>query len=148
VEGEFTLVGSKFENLRIAGHPVHVEVDFKLFEKFNTFDKAKKSFDAGTEFRTIASDPLGTGVELKKQGDHGVFLCSCVKKISVDYPGVTTRGHSFHVKGFGTIFLGEVLIKHAERTLTMIRLELGSAISGKGSGAQVFSNGRTYPPPP
>jgi hypothetical protein len=65
--------------------------------------------------------------------------------METDCPGVTRKGHSFHVKGFGTIFLGELLIKHAERTLTMVRLELGSAVSGSGTGAQAFSNGRTWP---
>jgi hypothetical protein len=37
------------------------------------------------------------------------------------------------------------MIRHAERTLTMIRLEIGSAVSGDGTGAQAFSDGRGYP---
>ena len=144
-EGEFTLVGSKFENLRIAGCPVHIELDFDLFAEIPTFKDAKNAFDKNGKFRKIASDPLQTGTPLKEQGEQGVFLCSCVKEMEAECPGVTRKGHAFHVKGFGTIFLGEVLIKHAERTLTMLRLELGSAVSGTGSGAQAFSNGRTWP---
>jgi hypothetical protein len=147
-EGNFTLVGSKFENLRIAGCPVHVELDCELFEEIPTFETARNAFEKKGKFRKIAEDPMHTKTPLPKQGDGGVFLCSCVKEMEADCPGVIRKGHSFHVQGFGTIFLGEVLIRHAERTLTMIRLELGSAVSGTGTVAQVFSNGRTYPPPP
>ena len=144
-EGEFTLVGSKFENLKIAGHIVHVDLDFDLFAKIPTFEAAKNAFKANEEFRKIALDPFGHNIAVEPQDDSGVFLCTCVKEMTADFPGVTKKGHSFHVKGFGTIFLGEVLIRRAERTLTMIRLELGSAVSGKGTGAQAFSNGRTWP---
>ncbi len=147
-EGQFTLVGSKFENLRIAGHPVSLQLDFKLFETIPTYKDARKAFDKKGEFWKIANDPFQTGHPLPAQGEQGAFVCSCVREMETDCPGVTRKGHSFHVKGFGTIFLGEVLIKHAERTLTMVRLELGSAVSGSGTGAQAFSNGRTWPPPP
>ena len=116
-----------------------------MFAEIPTFKDAKNAFDKNGKFRKIASDPLQTGTPLKEQGEQGVFLCSCVKEMEAECPGVTRKGHAFHVKGFGTIFLGEVLIKHAERTLTMLRLELGSAVSGTGSGAQAFSNGRTWP---
>jgi hypothetical protein len=61
-------------------------------------------------------------------------------------PGVKRTGHCFYVPGFGSIFLGELMIVHGERTLTMIRLELGSAVSGSGSGSAATANGRTYPP--
>jgi hypothetical protein len=144
-EGQFTLVGSKFENLQIAGHPVELKLDFKLFETIPTYSSARKAFDKKADFWKIASDPFATGHALPSQGDQGAFLCSCVKDMQTDCPGVTRKGQSFHVKGFGTIFLGEVLIKHAERTLTMVRLDLGSAVSGKSVGAQAFSNGRTWP---
>jgi hypothetical protein len=147
-EGSFTLVGSKFENLRIAGHAVELKLDSKLFETISTYQEARNAFDKKAEFWKIANDPFHTGRPLAKQGAQGAFLCSCVKEMETDCPGVTRKGHAFHVKGFGTIFLGEVLIKHAERTLTMVRLELGSAVSGQGTGVQAFSNGRTWPPPP
>jgi hypothetical protein len=144
-EGEFTLVGSKFENLRIAGHPVNLQLDFKLFETIPTYSDARKAFDKKGEFWKIAKDPFQTGHPQPAQGEQGAFFCSCVKDMETDCPGITRKGHSFHVKGFGTIFLGEVLIKHAQRTLTMVRLELGSAVSGSGTAAQAFSNGQHWP---
>jgi hypothetical protein len=144
-EGHVTMVGSKFENLRIAGCPVHVDLDFELFEEIPTYEAATKAFEKKTAFRKIALDPFQTGQDLKPQGPNGAYLCSLVKEMDTTCPGVKRSGHSFYVPGFGKIYLGEVLIRHAERTLTMIRLELGSAVSGDGSGAQTKSNGTHYP---
>jgi hypothetical protein len=145
-EGLVTMVGSKFENLKIAGCPVHVELDFDLFENIRTFQEAQKAFEKDGGFRKIALDPFSTGRKLKQQGPNGAFLCSLVKEMDTACPGVKRTGHCFYVPGFGNIFLGELMIVHGERTLTMIRLELGSAVSGSGSGSAATANGRTYPP--
>jgi hypothetical protein len=145
-EGNITWIGSKFENLRIAGHPVEVELDMSLLEKAPTFEAARNAFEQDAEFRKIAENPLPGVESLKKPGDNGVFLCSIVKKINVNYPGVEPRGqHGFYVKGFGTVFLGELLIKHGEKTLTMLRFELGSTTGGTGTGGGTKSNGTHYP---
>lgn len=144
-EGRITMVGSKFENLRIAGCPVEIKLNTDLFERLPTFAAAKKEFDNNGEIRKIAEDPFHNNQKLTKVEPNGVILCSYVKEMDTDCPGVKRIGHSFSVPGFGKIFLGEVVIRHAERTLTMVRLELGSAVSGDGSGIQAFTNGRTFP---
>jgi hypothetical protein len=62
-------------------------------------------------------------------------------------PGVTRVGHhGFSVEGFGKIFLGEVVVQHGQRTLTMVRFEIGSAVSGNGTVVQATSNGKPWPP--
>jgi hypothetical protein len=146
-EGCVTMVGSKFENLKIAGYKVDVELDCELFENVRTFKDAQKAFEKDAAFRKIALDPFHTGHELQPQGPNGAFVCSLVKEMNTSCPGVKRTGHSFYVHGFGKIFLGELIIVHGERTLTMIRLELGSAVSGGGTVAAATANGRTYPPP-
>ncbi len=147
-EGLVTMVGSKFENLKIAGYKVDVDLDCELFENIRTFKDAQKAFEKDAAFRKIALDPFHTGRELQPQGPNGAFVCSLVKEMNTSCPCVTRTGHSFYVHGFGKIFLGELMIVHGERTLTMIRLELGSAVSGSGSVSAATSNGRQYPPPP
>jgi len=153
-EGSFNLVGSRFEGLRIAGCDVGVELDLKLFNELPTYGAALDEFDKGDEFYTIACDPFKDRGDnpLKKPGPNGAILCSCVKEImgikeiETTCPGVTRVGHhGFKVQGFGTIFLGEVVITHGQRTLTMIRFEIGSAIGGSGTAVQAFSNGRPWP---
>lgn len=144
-EGLVSMVGSRFENLRIADCKVEVDLNLELFENIQTFKQAQDQFAKKGEFRKIAEDPFQTRQPVQAPGPNGVFLCSCVREMKTTCPGVTRKGHSFSVPGFGKIFLGEVLIKYAERTLTMVRFEIGSAVSGDGSTVQAFSNGRTYP---
>lgn len=153
-EGSFNMVGSRFEGLRIADCDVGVELDLELFKKLPTYTAALDEFDKGREFYTIACDPFKDrgNNPLKKPGPNGAILCSCVKQIKgikeieTTCPGVTRVGHhGFNVQGFGTIFLGEVMITHGQRTLTMIRFEIGSAISGSGTAVQAFSNGTHWP---
>lgn len=149
-EGTFNMIGSRFEGLRIADCDVKVELDLGLMEKVATYQKALEEFDKKGDFHTIASNPFkdrGKELLVEKPKQCGAILCSCVKEIKTPCPGVTRVGHhGFHVQGFGTIFLGEVVISHATRTLTMIRFEIGSAVSGKGTAAQANSDGTQWPP--
>jgi hypothetical protein len=147
-EPSFTLVGSRFENLRIADCKVDVQLDLGLFRKIPTYEAALKDFEKKGDFYKIAHDPFKTGKSVDKPGPNGAFLCSCVKEMKTDCPGVEQVGHSFAVPGFGRIFLAEMLISHGERTLTMIRFEIGSAVSGKGTVVQADSDGSQWPPPP
>jgi len=144
-EGNITWIGSKFENLRIAGCPVHIELNVPLFQELLTYESAEQAFKKGGDFRKIAEDPFRTGDILKPSNVDGVFLCSIVKKITVDGPGVKVHGHSLYVPGFGKVFLGELLIKPGEKTLTMLRFELGSTTSGGGTGGGTKTNGKPWP---
>lgn len=145
-EGSFNMIGSRFEGLRIADCDVDIKLDLELFERIPTYGDAIKEFEKKGDFRRIAEDPFKSGQTLKEIKPCGSILCSCVKEIKTTCPGVIPVGHhGFHVPGFGTIFLGEVLIQHAQRTLTMIRYEIGSAVSGTGTAVQAFSDGRGYP---
>jgi hypothetical protein len=140
------MAGSKFENLKIAGHRIDIELDFDLFKNIRNFAEAQDAYKNNAEFRKIAEDPFQTGQKLPPQKPNGAYLCSLVKEKNTKYPGVDRSAHCFYVPGFGKIFLAEVTIAHGERTLTMFRLELGSSIAGQGSGGYVTSNGKNYPP--
>jgi hypothetical protein len=144
-EGSITLVGSKVENLRIAGYPVHVELDLDLFEKIPTYAVAQNEFAKKGDFFKIADDPFRTGQSIPTRDANGAFLCSCIKELDTKCPGVKRSGHCFAVPGFGKIYLGEVILRHGERSLTMIRFELGSAVSGTGSAGGGTSNGHHFP---
>jgi hypothetical protein len=145
-EGNITMHGSKFENLRICGYPVNIELDFKLFEGLQTFKDAREQFAKKGDFWKIAKDPFQSGDTLPDQGENGVFLCSLVKNMDVDYPGVERCGHSLYIPGFGRVYFAEVFLSHGERTLTMLRFELGSSTSGSGSGGSGGTNGKSWPP--
>lgn len=146
VEGSFNMIGSRFEGLRIADCDVDIKLDLELFGRIPTYADAIKEFEKKGDFRKIAEDPFKSGQTLKEIKPCGSILCSCVKEMKTTCPGVTSVGHhGFHVQGFGTVFLGEVVMQHAQRTLTMMRFEIGSAVSGTGTAVQAFSNGRGWP---
>ena len=147
-EGVITMYGSKFENLQICGHPVKIDLDFTLFEQIPTFERARAAYaDGGSDFHKRAKDPLRSGAALPSQDKNGAFLCSLVKgDIEVDYPGVEASGHSIYVPGFGRVYFAEVFLSHGQRSLTMLRFELGSSTKGDGSAGAATTNGKNYPP--
>lgn len=147
-EPHIVLLGSHFVNLRIAGCPTTVELDHDLFLRLDTFDAVRKELESNAEFRRMALDPYRTGKALEPPPAHGVVLCSLVKDLKTTCPGVEHRGHVFIVPEFGRIFVAEVIAEHSRRTLTMLRMELGSPTSGPITVAQAQGNGKPYPPTP
>jgi hypothetical protein len=146
-EPHITLVGSHFENLRIAGCPVHVELNHDVFLRADTYAGLRKEFESNADFRKMAEDPIHLGKTQKLPGECGVLFCSLVKEMRTSCPGVTSRGHMFDVPQFGKIFVAEVIAEHSQRTLTMLRMELGSPTSGPINAGQVQGNGQPIPPP-
>lgn len=98
----------------------------------------------------MAEDPFEAGGEKLKESLDRAILCSIVnlKGMKTECPGVVRKGHSFIIPKFGKLFLGEILLEHGRRTLTMVRFELGSPVSGSGTVVALDGNGQPYPPTP
>jgi hypothetical protein len=143
-EPQIILLGSKFENLRIAGCPVEMDMNHDLFLRLDTFAALRNELETNAGFRKMSEDPYQTG-QAQKPADREVVLCSLVKDMRTTCPGVKRHGHVFVVPQFGRVFVGEVIAKHGTRTLTMLRLELGSPVAGNSSVAEVLVNGHTWP---
>lgn len=168
-EGRVLLVGSKFENLRIAGYPVDVELDHELLSlEPGTFAAVRDSFNArGSTLRQIAEETRHACKVDRALPEtlaaEGVLLCSVVKEVHFKEPGFSKSGeekkkmdkfippgvkrigrHAYHVVDFGDIFLAEVLCQHGRKTLTMLRVALGSPNGGGFTTAEATSNG--WPP--
>ncbi len=171
-EGKVLLVGSKFENLSIAGYQVDVELDHELLSlELGTFAAVRDSFRArGSKLRQIADETLkarGVNRALPEVlAPEGPLLCSIVKEVHFKEPGfcklqedegndkknkekkkfippgVEPIGrHAYHIVDFGDVFLAEVLCRHGRKTLTMLRVELGSPNGGGFIAAEADSNG-------
>jgi hypothetical protein len=157
-EARIILTGSKFENFRIAGCEVDVRLLHKLFLDLDTFG-AVRGLPEEHDFWNIAAETAqaiepGAKLAKKKPDTHETLLCSVVKEAKFKCldegedvcAGVTRYGrHRFHVKEFGSIYLGEVVFQHGQKTLTMLRIEFGSPNGGSLAGVEAFSNGRTWP---
>lgn len=136
-EGHIIAVGSKFENLRIAGYEVKIELYHDLFLKNKKFEDLRKHCEKDKDARQIV---------IAKS--DGVVLCSLVKSIETKAPGVEIRGNAIIVPHFGKIFVAEVLAEHGTRTLTMMRLELGSPHVANLTVSESRTNGQPMPPLP
>jgi len=144
-EPRITLLGSKIENLKISGCPVSLEFEDDLFLRCNTFETLKKHFDEDGGFRKMAADPFVTTPPRVPVDPCGVFLCSLVKRMEINCPGVKPVGHAFEVPEFGRVYIGEVIAENSKRTVTMLRVELGCPVVGGVIAAQTAGNGRTLP---
>jgi len=140
-EAHIIVLGSHFENLRIAGCPVDVELDHELFLKLDTFQSVRKELESNADFRRMAEDPFLTGQTRKSPNSHGSVHCSLVKSMTTKCPGVKRRGHVFEVPQFGNVYVAEIIAEHSRRTLTMLRVELGCPVGGSIITAQVQGNG-------
>jgi hypothetical protein len=133
-EGHITAEDSRFEGLRIKGEDVKVILRHDLLVKCKTFDDLKEG---------IASD--------KKSGKIAetydkVAICSLVEKIETKLKGVDAKRHLIEVPNFGKIFLAEIFAELGTRTLTMLRLELGSPHVGDATAGETRTNGQPTPP--
>jgi len=126
-EGHIIAEDSRFEGLKINGEVVTVTLRHDLLVKCKTFDQLAKSGNmaAHDEKRRVA-------------------ICSLVEKIETKLKGV--KGHVITVENFGKIFLAEVFSYPGTRTLTMLRLELGSPHVADLTAAQTTTNGQPTPP--
>lgn len=162
-EARIIPLGSKFENLRIAACPVDVELDSDLFCELDTSESFRQKYEKDHQFQKTAQERFLWG-ELKKAVPDfirtrynwvkerglpqppGAFVCSLVKDVATTCPGVKRFGHILLVPQFGAVFLAEIICKHSERTLTMLRLELGSPVDGTLTVSGGSGNGTPYPP--
>jgi hypothetical protein len=162
-EGKVLLIGSKFENLRIAGYLVDVELDHELFLELGTFSSVRNTWKLkDSKLRQMSGEThKAFGLDDKVLPDRlepdGGMFTSIVKEVhfkdpgfgkhqgEFKHPGVERLGrHAYHVVDFGKIFLGEVLCQHGRKTLTMLRVELGCPNGGSFIAAEGSSNG--WPP--
>jgi len=144
-ESQFSFLGSTFENLRICGYPLEIELNDRLFGHLDTFAKVKKELEKDKEFKKMAEDPFRSGTPVKLREGNTEIHCSLVKRLKTSAPGVTVDGHTLAIPGFGTIYVAEVLLGLNKRTLTMLRFELGSPIEGSGVVTQASINGSHFP---
>jgi len=163
-----SFLGTRFENLRIAGHPVDLYMDLDIVGSRSDNDTAYSN-DTGFidrvngQYNRILEQPqlppeLHEKYNLleKSLGGREAVECSLVNRAAGNYPGLCF-GHVITVPNFGRITLAKLTLHHEdfkagteipERTtlrLTMIDLKFGCAIGGHAGVGSGSSNGTTTP---
>ena len=159
-----SFLGTRFENLRIAGHPVELEFDQEIFgpkpvndlpytQDAGFVSRVSRQYDRIRQNKNLPaalqerynrlSSTLGASEEVE---------CSLVNQAAGLIPG-TICGNVITIPGFGTITLAKLTVKHEDPheetkvpkkttfTLTMIDCELGCAVSGRTPIGNGNSNG-------
>ncbi len=163
-----SFLGTRFENLRIAGHPVKLDLDLGILgpkpandEPYGPDADLKRRISAQynriRESQSLPADKLERYNRLSSSlGSPEEVECSLVNHASGDYPG-PSFGHLIHIPDFGWIGLGKVSVNYKEvkekgeilrKTtvhLAMIDLHLGCATSGSGTVGGISTNGQTVP---
>ena len=163
-----SFLGTRFENLRIAGHPVNIDLALDILGSQPANDAAY-SRDRGFIDRVSAQyDNIRKHADLPPElherynqlsstlGKAEAVECSLVNQANGGYPG-HCFGHVINVPDFGRITLGKLTLYHEdfktgtnipEKTtvrLTMVDLKLGCAIAGSMAVGTGASNGGSRP---
>ncbi len=158
-----SLLGSRFENLKVHGTPVEPEMDTRVFGAGRTASASGTVNNSPLEFTELID--LAKRQHTQREKPHsshksaarfshadpqddldtkGTALCSLVKKVTVQAPA-ESFGHMLHIPDFGNVFLGELLVSRYSAQLTMVRVEMGCMAEGSISACSTLNNGRTMP---
>lgn len=162
-ELSFTISGSHFDNLRIAGHKFDVKLATHVFQEHDTHSKIANAHRAskldewllGSKLARLSEKELeeventyhalggmtevlkGWKVKGEKRRDD-VIIFSALNHIKIeDHAGPNTEllgfGSIICIPKFGVVRLGELKVQKHHRSLLMLRVDMCSAGSG-GSG--------------
>jgi hypothetical protein len=152
---EVKLIGSRFENLKIAGVPVKVHLCLDVLDRHHDHKSLSAAYAADQKVRDLFGDDelrkryAGAPAEVKEFLDpppaddapmphhEGVSALSIVRKLEPEGGAFECFGHVIHIEGFGVIRLGEVRICKRTRRLTMIQVRLGCPVEGEASFGSV-----------
>ena len=155
------VIGSHFENLRIAGIPVDVDLAVDVFDRHNTHGSLSAAYESDQTTRDLI-DRLSLSYRAKEAPAHilrwfnpstggkqlpasrGITSTSLVRGLSPAKPGLDCWGHVIHIPGFGTIRLAEIEISKTTRNLTMIQINMGSPCDAELAFCDVIDGGDDY----
>ena len=167
-----SFLGTRFDNLRIAGHPVEIDLDLHFCGSKPAEDAAYTQDPAFvgrvTEQHAALrshSNPISGLIErynrvpesfVDPSGTEESVECSLVDKVQGKYPG-RTCGHVVDIPNFGIVHLADLQILHSDYKpgtripklttfeLTMIKAKLGCIASGSVGAASSRVGGTTHP---
>lgn len=145
--GDCSLAG-----MRCDEHPIDVRWRTEIFNKaatFGTLQKAWARTKAGDALDRHILRPPGTARRTSKtlptmKGYVLVTVCE-LGWADAPHPEVTLDGHVVRWPGFGTVSVGEMLISHHVRRLTLLRFDLGSPFAMGATSIEVESDGIGLP---
>ena len=176
-EATYDITGSYFENLRIAGYPINVELATDVFHDI-TYSNLAKAHQAGTTDQWLVGSKLK---QLHKEGklenleneyhalkgmsnvvnewneperpeDRGSYWFSPANELDWEKQKVSSEiqcfGSIICIPKFGVIRLAEMLVHRHSRTLRMFRVQMCSSGHGTSDGGTTTGGGTGGTAPP
>jgi len=149
-----TFLGTRFENLRIAGEPVTAKLNINILGPKPANDGLYLEDSAFLKQAGLTSPPPGVGDEWKKHIEarkagketpkpNAAVNCSLATGVTAG--PWKTSGNMIDVPDFGKVFLAELKVECETFHLTMIRLDMGCLAAGIMTVGGEITNGHTYP---
>lgn len=163
-----TFLGTRFENLRIAGHPVKIALDPNILGPKPANDQPYSSEQRFREqvaqqyerlhgHQNLPAEILKRYNQLPSQSANvGSIECSLVNQAEGSYPG-RSFGHLIDVPNFGLISLATLSVTQSDPnpqtgvpmktliTLNMVEIKMGCVAGGDLLGGGGKTNGSSYP---
>lgn len=163
-----SFLGTRFENLRIAGHLVDLDLDLTILGDKPGKDapythhkpllgRIRKQYDRIRQHKQVPKDLAEQYNRLDKTlGNVETLECSLVNQAAGGYPGLSF-GHKIRIPGFGEVTLAKLTLLHEDPhpekkvprkttfRLTMVEMKLGCAIDGMIAMADGGNNGGGWP---
>jgi hypothetical protein len=154
-QATISLVGSHFENLKIAGYTCDPDLAIDWFDDANTYSRVQQAYHEDGEIKwmldrdypaELASheslrQPVGAMNDTSR-----TIGCSLVRNREPLSGEIKFDNGGFYVPDVGTFYLGELFVNENERQLTMVRAELGCPTKSTIASCSVRGNGSIYPP--
>jgi hypothetical protein len=146
-EPSIKLIGTRFENLRIAGIPVKVRLAVDVVDRYHKYKDLREAYATQSSVRDLFGNAdlhsrlndapskvtrwfSSRAAQSEMPTTGGVSRISLVHSLELDGPGLDCWGHVIYVRGFGTIRLAEVRISPLTRAVTMLQIDLGCPVTG------------------
>jgi hypothetical protein len=152
-----TFLGTRFENLRIAGIPVNVSLKFP-FTALNPPDPDTTYLSDANFLKEIGCSQSFPNVQAgwkaylanrnspkPKDRADGTLAYGVSFEKGANAGGAKIQGNVITVPEFGKIFLAELAVECDTFHLTMIRLDMGCIAKGMASFSVNIANGQSYP---
>jgi hypothetical protein len=168
---EIIPMGSSFENLKIAGQPLQVDLNHDLFTQNPTHSALLSHYESGSKANKGKNAPkarydwglssekvppalakgmlMEPGADWSKSKSNGVLHTSLIKQVRPVGTGNSAEelpyAYAIHIPHVGNLYLGELFSSADTKRLTMLRVELGSPFAGVVAAAEPVTNGSWLP---
>ncbi|HVO97810.1 MAG TPA: hypothetical protein VMT15_07075 [Bryobacteraceae bacterium] len=146
-QGSFILHGTHFDDLRIAGHRIDLDLSVGLFSELSTWDKLNNAYENDPAIRKELDElALFPRKGNKLPTYNGLFACTLAR-----IPKKLPRGmahaaeHGIYVPHFGTIYAAHYYITATSRRLHMLHVDLGCSVEGCNGFGNSGANGSSLP---